>query len=361
MIIVSVIDFRSYYEQNPKDFKSIIVSLGVLGTFVGIFIGLYQFDTSDIKASVPLLLDGLKIAFITSIVGMGLSLVLSFIQKMSDTIDAEDESKILLSINNKLERLSILNNIDEKLNNLDSIDKNINNLSEEMRDNQSLLFEFLEKSLNKINHSLDDAIETLAQGATEEIINALERVISDFNNNLTEQFGDNFKELNESVKNMIVWQENYKESILTLETAFNNVILGISITEEKLNSMSSNYQKIDRTHQHLTEIITTNNNQINNLEAHLKQLSYMGEKSKVMIDSIDDFSKKIKGSLSNQSETLTQLIQDNEKLKREIEKQLPLSLGELNKSLTSLTNKFRDDYNSFLEHMSKIMEVSNRV
>jgi len=208
---------------------------------------------------------------------------------------------------------------------------------------------------------LDDAIETLAQGATEEIIKALERVISDFNNNLTEQFGDNFKELNESVKNMIVWQENYKESILTLETAFNNVILGISITDEKLNSMSSNYQKIDRTHQHLTEIITTNNNQINNLEAHLKQLSYMGEKSKVMIDSIDDFSKKIKGSLSNQSETLTQLIQDNEKLKREIEKQLPLSLGELNKSLTSLTNKFRDDYNSFLEHMSKIMEVSNRV
>jgi DNA repair exonuclease SbcCD ATPase subunit len=371
MIIVSVIDFRSYYEQNHKDFKSIIVSLGVLGTFVGIFIGLYQFDTSDIKASVPLLLDGLKIAFITSIVGMGLSISLSFIQKISETMESretEDDSQIFLSINNKLENLSILNNIDEKLKNLDSMDTNIKNLSqdissvkEEMKNNQSMLFEFLEKSLNKINQSLDDAIEKLAEGATEEIIQALESVINDFNNNLTEQFGDNFKQLNESVKNMIVWQENYKESIKTLETAFNQAILGISITDEKLTNMTSNYQKIDHTHQHLTKIITTNNNQINNLENHLKQLSTIGEKAKLMIDSIDTFSEKIKGSLSNQSETLTQLIKDNDKLKKEIEKQLPESLGELNKSLTSLTNKFRDDYNSFLQHMSKIMEVSNRV
>ena len=378
MFVVAFIDFISSFGKNHKDFKSIIVSLGVLGTFVGICIGLYEFDTSDIKSSVPFLLDGLKIAFITSIVGMGLSIFLTFIQKFSKNVEIEDDSQVLLSINNQLEKLSILNNIDEKLKNLDtlalintkldSMDTNIKTLSkdissvkEEMKSNQLVLFKFLETSLNEINQSLDQAIEKLAEGATEEIIQALERVINDFNHNLTEQFGDNFKQLNESVKNMIVWQENYKESIKKLETTFNKVLLGISITDEKLNSMTSNYQKIDTTHQHLNEIITTNDNQIKNLLNHLNQLSVVGEKAKLMVDSIDDFSDKIKGSLSSQSETLTQLMQDNDKLKKEIEKQLPESLGELNQSLTSLTNKFRDDYNAFLEHMSKIMEMSNRV
>jgi len=355
MVTVAVIDFRSYSQNSHKDFKSIIVSLGVLGTFVGICIGLYQFDTSDIKASVPLLLDGLKIAFITSIVGMGLSIFLSFIQKFGQNIEMKDDFQVLVSINSKL---NALNSIDTHIQNLSG---DISNVKDEMRNNQTMLFEFLEQSLNKINQSLDEAIDKLAEGATEEIIQALERVIADFNSNLTEQFGDNFKQLNESVKNMIVWQENYKESIQQIEKSFNKVILTLTITDEKLKNMTSSYQQIDKTHQDLNRIITTNDNQIKNLELHLKEMSAIGEKAKLMVDSVDNFSDKIKGSLTTQSATLTQLIQDSERLKKEIEKQLPASLGELNKSLTSLTHKFRDDYNSFLEHIGKIMEISNRV
>jgi chromosome segregation ATPase len=378
MLLFSYKDYSSYKTNNHQDYKSIIVSLGVLGTFVGIFIGLYGFDTTSIKDSVPILLEGLKTAFITSIIGMFLSIFLSAIQKSSGKGELEDELQVLNSINGKLENLSLLNNIDDKLKNLDtlslintkldSMDTNIKTLSqdissvkEEMRTNQSMLFEFLEKSLNTINQSLDEAIDKLAEGATEEIIKALENVIQDFNKNLTEQFGDNFKQLNESVKNMVVWQENYKNSIQELEIALNKAIDGIETTDKKLDNMTENYQKIDTTHKKLSNIIETNENQIKNIEIHLKQMNEVGEKAKLMVDSIDTFSEKIKSSLSNQSETLTQLIKDSDKLKKEIEKQLPESLGELNKTLTSLTNKFRDDYNSFLQHMSKIMEMSSRV
>jgi chromosome segregation ATPase len=378
MLLFAYKDYKSYKADNHQDYKSVIVSLGVLGTFVGIFIGLLGFDTTSIKDSVPILLEGLKTAFLTSIIGMFLSIYLSAIQKLSGQGELEDELQVLNAINGKLEKLSTLDNIDEKLKNLDtlslintkldSMDTNIKTLSqditsvkEEMRTNQSMLFEFLEKSLNTINQSLDEAIDKLAEGATEEIIKALENVIQDFNKNLTEQFGDNFKQLNESVKNMVVWQENYKISIQELEIALNKAIDGIETTDEKLNNMTENYQKIDTTHNKLNDIIKTNENQIKNIETHLKQMNEVGEKAKLMVDSIDTFSEKIKGSLSNQSETLTQLIKDSDKLKKEIEKQLPESLGELNKTLTSLTNKFRDDYNSFLQHMSKIMEMSSRV
>jgi hypothetical protein len=62
MILYTYKDYISYTTDNHQDYKSIIVSMGVLGTFVGIFIGLWGFDTSSIKNSVPILLDGLKTA-----------------------------------------------------------------------------------------------------------------------------------------------------------------------------------------------------------------------------------------------------------------------------------------------------------
>ena len=50
--------------------------------------------------------------------------------------------------------------------------------------------------------------------ATEQVIAALKTVIQDFNNNLTEQFGENFKQLNTAVLELVTWQENYKQQDL---------------------------------------------------------------------------------------------------------------------------------------------------
>jgi len=64
-------------KNSKRNYKNEIVSLGVLGTFVGITIGLLQFDAGDIKGSITPLLEGLKTAFITSGVGIFFSIVLS--------------------------------------------------------------------------------------------------------------------------------------------------------------------------------------------------------------------------------------------------------------------------------------------
>ena len=57
--------------------QSIISSLGVLGTFLGITKGLLAFDAFNLDHSIPLLLDGLKTAFFTSLMGMSCSLILT--------------------------------------------------------------------------------------------------------------------------------------------------------------------------------------------------------------------------------------------------------------------------------------------
>ena len=50
--------------------------LGILGTFLGIFAGLLEFNVDQIMESVPQLLSGLKLAFVLSIAGMTTSILL---------------------------------------------------------------------------------------------------------------------------------------------------------------------------------------------------------------------------------------------------------------------------------------------
>jgi methyl-accepting chemotaxis protein len=402
---------------------------------------------------------------------MFLAILLSIIQKSKGGGNAEDEITALNNISKQLEKL---NSIDDKLiflddikrntgilplinTKLDSIDTNIKFLSadissvkDELKTNQKDLFEFLKEKLSEIDVSLKEAVQTLSKGATEEIIKALQNVIKDFNTNLTEQFGDNFKQLNEAVLKMIEWQNTYKDSVQEFEkqlkitaentnkshqntTALvkeftktnlknlqnfvnesNQVLLeninkinttttqntdalitkvrefsneignflkesvkqnqlankktkeslvqlfaqtknAVSTTENNakiISGMTDNYAKIANVSDKLEIVLSTNQNQIQNLESYLKTFAEISGKAKGITEELKTFSDKIQGSLTNQSEALT-------KLTEEIERQLPNSLGTLNKSLTSLTTQFSSDYESFLEQVSKLMKVNN--
>lgn len=76
-----------------------MTAIGILGTFIGIFFGLYNFDVSNLKTSIPLLLEGMKLAFTTSIAGLASSTILrvshTLVVSISDEPDpwgASDES-----------------------------------------------------------------------------------------------------------------------------------------------------------------------------------------------------------------------------------------------------------------------------
>ena len=72
---------RRWIEMIP----SAVSTLGVLGTFIGITLGLICFDTSNLNDSIPDLLEGLKTAFFTSLAGMFGSLILS--RKVNNLFD----------------------------------------------------------------------------------------------------------------------------------------------------------------------------------------------------------------------------------------------------------------------------------
>jgi len=82
----TLISKRRWIEQLP----SMISTLGVLGTFAGITIGLLYFDTDHLDTSIPILLSGLKTAFFTSLAGMIGSLFLS--KQVNSALDEKEGS-----------------------------------------------------------------------------------------------------------------------------------------------------------------------------------------------------------------------------------------------------------------------------
>ena len=401
ILLLTIIDLLTYFPKSTHhiDFKSTIISIGVLGTFVGVFIGLLNFDTNDISNSVPPLLKGLQLAFYTSVSGMFFALIITVIQKMNPKYSMlDDDSGLLKNINDKLDSLE---KIQRNTEGISLIPVQITTALFEIRDliiaNNKEIVLTLTVEFEKVQTSLDRATESLAKGATEEIIKALEVVISDFNKNLTEQFGDNFKQLNESVVNMIQWQENYKSSIEKLEGKFNEVMSAfesninngkaaledvfdkfksnseslmesnkssqeqikkyiddsassISEASNVISTIKDDFNSIAEMSSRLESVIETNQNQISNLEKHLESMSQVGKDAGEVTNSIRNFSNEIQDSLSSQSKSLSKMTQ-------ELDKQLPESLGKLNKSLTSLTKQFAKDYEKFLNLMSKLINT----
>lgn len=216
MLALACWDYLSYGKQKHRDFKSIIMSTGVLGTFVGIFVGLQDFDVGNVENSIPSLLAGLKTAFYTSILGMALAILLSILQK-SKAVKSDFENMLdYFSLQvGKLDKLELLEKLQE------IVIQNQSNIESQntYRQQQANNFKILEEYFNKTNLALKEAMHHLAQGASKELIAALEGVIKDFNQRITDQFGDNFKELNNAVSQMILWQDHYKDSIIGLDSS----------------------------------------------------------------------------------------------------------------------------------------------
>lgn len=96
---------KKWIEQLP----SFISTLGVLGTFLGITKGLMYFNTRDLENSIPELLDGLKTAFFTSLLGMAGSLILNRIvswrfDKAAKISEIEKAAQMIIDAINKNHR-----------------------------------------------------------------------------------------------------------------------------------------------------------------------------------------------------------------------------------------------------------------
>ncbi len=85
---------------------SLLVSIGLFGTFLGIAYALFGFDTSAIDESVPTLLSGMRLAFVTSVVGLFFAVMLrarAIIGAPSDDSEMDDMGALLRQLTTREE------------------------------------------------------------------------------------------------------------------------------------------------------------------------------------------------------------------------------------------------------------------
>ena len=279
---------------------AVLVSLGILGTFAGIVIGLLDFNAQDIKNSIEGLLNGLRTAFITSLVGMTLSIALKALDtwwfapargkaEQPDSITPEH----IYGVMSRQEKLLEVLNQSLAGNEEGSVAGQLKLMRSDVRDFRDGLDRNHREFESKLFAALTQFGEMLAKSATETVIEALRQVIQDFNKHLVEQFGDNFKALNESVGKMVDWQEQYKQHVEALEarietavrelertaTANEAISRSLETSEQSIGSIDNHCQSIPTAIGQLEPVLQANQDQILGLRQHLEAFVAMRDKA----------------------------------------------------------------------------------
>lgn len=233
ILVVYIVYFFLKEKQYSKEsaLGNIASTIGVLGTFVGISIGLWNFDTNDIASSVPLLLSGMKIAFVTSIIGMSASIFMKYI-----TLKNEDEENI--------------DDIMELFNTMITESRNVNNtllLNQKQTENVlTKVSEIWSKHQEKLTIELKNEIRNLNNNN----LAKQEELIGEF-----KKLGECFTLLNSGVNNLLTWQENYKESIELTTKELENVIQTLNNFDKSVESIANNSSLIKENNENLSDVL----------------------------------------------------------------------------------------------------------
>lgn len=283
---------RKFVEAAP----TLMTSLGILGTFVGIVVGLFAFDPARIDDSIRDLLSGLRTAFVTSVFGMGATIFFKWWDSsrkinIDSTVAPEQigPRDIYTQLRKQNESMSLLvqavggSEENSMVGQLKLLRTDVNDFRSHTQRGQQSFEERLWRELQTF-------AEMLSKSATEQVIEALRQVIIDFNKNLTEQFGDNFRRLDDSVKKLVDWQAEYKEQMKQMIELFDNGVQAIDATRGAVVEIKEQTGRIPADMQALAGVINTNQHQIQELGRHLEAFMALRQQA---IQAVPDIQKKL--------------------------------------------------------------------
>lgn len=422
--------------QFSKNTPTLLTSIGILGTFVGIVISLMGFDDNNIKDHINDIISGMQTAFITSVIGVFLSIVLkiiiliidgksdgqeivsyiielmenqntqleqqstfiqeqtSFIEKQSSNINTQTKAIVQIFQNSQeqreifekqsiaIEKLanaigsdsenSLIGQITRMRSDMNDNHKNLNQEFNNYYQKQTEFFTNLTKSALKhqaeksqkfqseLFEKLDNVGEIISKSATEQVINALKEVIKDFNNNLTEQFGENFKELNKAVFKLVEWQDKYAIQIEQMIKQYEQSILAIDATKNAVIDIENSTKSIPITMDNLSDIVKTNQHQIDELNRHLHAFGELQQKAvqalpktqehiELMIKGVDDGAKSIIMGMNDTYQSMSDNLKNyNHQIQKDLKESNVLFIQGVNDNHKSMSDKLTE-YNNNIQ------------
>lgn len=375
--------FFRYHIRITETGPAILTSIGIFGTFLGVAIGLWGFDANDIQGSVPKLMDGLRTAFWSSIAGLLGALTLKIRAVISQTVSTPAGSA----------KRATIDDLDHSLKQLTLVLQQPaeQNLQQQLKYQNQLLVE----SMQQVNNTLEDYQERQAEANAKALVGAIEMVMREFNTKINEQYGDNFKRLNQSVIAMLEWQQNYKDQLNTLINEQERTATNMQEAGKAFEYMVQHANAFNGISESLQELLSGIEVQRSNLQAQLGSLADLVNHAADglpkleeriialttgMADSVTKQQNWLQTELSNiqrsssqvmqeqQQHTMTQLQRLGERVERQVtvldesmEEELNKALKTFGMQLTALSEKFVSDYSPLTDKLQRLVSMVEQV
>ena len=329
LLLIAYFHGPSYSPQTVRSAPSILTSFGIFGTFLGIAFGLMRFDSADIEASVPIMIDGLGVAVWSSIVGIlgGLSI------RLRNTL-----SSIRVD-SNSVEKPATVSDLNNTITTLNS---NLEQLRQESRaDNQALL------------ETTRSYQQQMVAANTDALTIALAKVMTEFNSRIEVQYGENFQKFNESLGRLLQWQQSYSSQLDDMLQAQKASIEVISLASNSYEQMMVHSQNFNKVAESLGNLLSGLEQQTSNLEGYLSGLSgLVGQASEglpALGDYVSELTLKLSASIEQNNESLTQVLST-------AARDISGTVEQVTQSLASSVNQAHSGLAEHVEAMTKKTE-----
>lgn len=326
--MIDVLMKKNVYNLVP----GVMTGLGILGTFVGLSFGLQNFNTGnteEIEASIAPLMNGIKVAFHTSIYGMLFSLVFNYVYKetLEDAYIAVDEF------------LKVFDNYVDS-NASDNNDIVVQMLLQKMPETiGESIANVLSPAVDKMNETLENLTNNMASNQ----LQGLSEIVDHFVDAMDTSMGDSFKALGETIDKTIEMQTKNSElmnHILDeIQGMTQNIIDINSLSNQTVEHMAGYIENIES----LQKVINENFTSINIQLEHQKEYD---DKLKEYIDilvnyerQIGEASNRFTEDMSKQLELLGTMENKISESTRENLEMLATKADEYNKSLTDVAKQ----------------------
>lgn len=230
---------RRWIESLP----SMISTLGVLGTFGGITLGLLFFNTNNLNVSIPLLLSGLKTAFFTSLAGMIGSLLLN--RKVASLYDKNSGG-----VKDPTTFFHVMAGYSQsQVNALEEQNKLMQKQSTALEEQNKLISGMVESvngKLDVLTQKFEDFSEMLKKSNTDALVEVMEKLTEEFQKQmgtLIERLVQkNFDQLTQSVDRLNLWQQENKNQVATLIQQFKDIESDFETSSTTLKKVSADTQ-----------------------------------------------------------------------------------------------------------------------
>lgn len=405
---------KSIYEYIYNSIPSVFTTLGILGTFVGIFVGLQDFDVHDITNSIPTLLEGMKSAFLTSIIGLILSIIFG---KISQVIaEKSDKKQNLVAIDDELGALKEIiseikaqnkqssqfftdlktqskniaentskqvklqeeqnKNIPENNKFLSEIKKEIiNTKSENIKSLSEIKITMIENS-KKVERKFEEFSELLRRNNTEALVEVMKKVTEEFNKQMSSLINklvqENFEELNLSIQNLNTWQQENKQMIATLTQQFTKVSKDFEASANFIKEITKNTEKLVDNESHLqrlikelqkvmiddtkfTQITNKISDTVNVLQKNTQAFDESTNKLNNWVKNQMNFTDSV-AVLINKLEDVKNIKDINEVFWKNFEEQLNTSMAKIEEASQKFTDDLEEIDNHFYDRLNNVLQ-----